>query len=65
MTTKGSYDRADMMMLDSGCTYHITPLEDRVELQRKSDIKIEFAENSTVMATAKGVLTAHWEGKGA
>lgn len=62
MTTKGSFDRPGMMMLYSGCTSHITPLEDRLELHRKSDIKIELSDNSTVLANAKGVLTVHWKG---
>ena len=60
MTTK-THKKADRLMLDSGCTSHMTPLKDRVDRQHKCDQKVSLADDSSVTAKVKGVCTVKWQ----
>ena len=51
----------DEMMLDSGCTSHMTPHEDRVHWKGACDVSIKLADDSVVTADVKGVRTVKWQ----
>ena len=53
--------RVDRMMLDSGCTSHMTPKKDRVGKQEECAHTIHLADDSTVTAKEKGVRTVQWQ----
>lgn len=47
--------KADIMMLESGTTSHLTPCEDRIQATTSSDLSFTLADNSKMRATHSGV----------
>lgn len=50
------------LMLDSRCTFYMTPFEDRVKKTEKFD-QVNLADDSTVNATCKVIRAVLWNGK--